>query len=106
METVPAPVLFGETHIMRLVCFLMFSVAGLVAQSITINESPSREFGQLKLLPNNNIGTFAPNLVEGRELNQPYGIAFDTSVTPPIMYVVDTGNNRILAWQNPPGKQA
>src|ERR1043165_9403190 len=41
-----------------------------------------------------------PNLVEGREVFQPQGIALDTSVTPPVLYVSDTGNNRILVWKN------
>jgi len=47
-----------------------------------------------------NVVSFTPNLVEGRELYQPEGIALDTSVTPPIVYVSDTGNNRVLAWKN------
>ena len=40
-----------------------------------------------------------PNWVEGREVNQPGGIALDTSVSPPILYIADTGNNRVLAFQ-------
>jgi uncharacterized protein (TIGR03437 family) len=43
----------------------------------------------------------APNLVEGRELNGPVAVAFDFSVTPPILYVADTFNNRVLAFNNP-----
>ena len=35
----------------------------------------------------------------------PQGIALDTSVTPPILYVADFGNNRILAWKNAAGFQ-
>lgn len=64
-----------------------------------LNNSPSREFGQPALLPS--LNSTAPNLVEGRELNQPFAVAFDTSVTPPIMYVVDEANSRVLAYQNP-----
>jgi uncharacterized protein (TIGR03437 family) len=41
-----------------------------------------------------------PNLVEGREVFQPGGLALDTAATPPILYVSDSGNNRILAWKN------
>jgi uncharacterized protein (TIGR03437 family) len=41
-----------------------------------------------------------PNLVEGRELFSPTWIALDNSVSPPILYVSDTANNRILAWRN------
>ena len=39
-----------------------------------------------------------PNWVEGRELNSPLGIALDNSVSPPIVYIADTGNNRVLAF--------
>jgi hypothetical protein len=44
----------------------------------------------------------APNLVEGRELFSPSGIAFDTSASQsqPHVYVVDTANNRVLGWNN------
>jgi uncharacterized protein (TIGR03437 family) len=44
-----------------------------------------------------------PNLIEGRELWQPQGIAVDTSVTPNILYVSDSLNNRVLAWRNAQG---
>ncbi len=40
-----------------------------------------------------------PNWVEGRELNGPFGIALDTSVSPPIVYIADTGNNRVLGFR-------
>ena len=40
-----------------------------------------------------------PNWVEGRELNEPLGIALDNSVSPPIVYIADTGNNRVLAYK-------
>lgn len=33
-------------------------------------------------------------------MNSPQGLALDTSVTPPHLYVADTGNNRILGWRN------
>jgi hypothetical protein len=33
-------------------------------------------------------------------------LAFDTSVSPPILYVADTGNNRVLAWRNPANLQS
>ena len=42
----------------------------------------------------------APNIVEGREMTSPQGVALDTSVSPPIVYVSDTGNNRVLAWHD------
>ena len=41
--------------------------------------------------------------MEGREFYNPTGIALDTSVTPPRIYVADTVNNRILAWKDAVG---
>ena len=40
-----------------------------------------------------------PNVVEGRELNFPLGVALDTSVSPPLVYIADSGNNRVLGFQ-------
>lgn len=40
-----------------------------------------------------------PNVVEGRELQSPEGIALDNSVSPPILYIADTANNRVLAFK-------
>ncbi len=40
-----------------------------------------------------------PNVVEGREMSTPLGIALDTSVSPPILYIADSGNNRVLGYQ-------
>ena len=68
---------------------------------LTMNSLPSREFGQHALVTP--IVSVAPNMIEGRELSSPSAVAFDTSVSPPIMYVADTGNNRVLAWRNPDG---
>ena len=66
---------------------------------VTLNGSPSRQIGQPLLIPK----TSNPNLVEGRELWNPTGIAFDTSTSPPMVYVADTLNNRVLAWKNSTG---
>jgi uncharacterized protein (TIGR03437 family) len=63
---------------------------------VTLNSVPSRAIGQSILIPESGN----PNLVEGRELFAPQGIAVDNSVSPPIVYVADTGNNRVLAWKN------
>ncbi len=40
------------------------------------------------------------NLVEGRELSGPQGVAIDASATPPHIYVADTLNNRVLGWRD------
>ncbi|HEX8441671.1 PKD domain-containing protein [Archangium sp.] len=42
------------------------------------------------------LGTL--NLLDGRGLNAPEGLALDTSVSPPRVYVADTANSRVLAW--------
>jgi uncharacterized protein (TIGR03437 family) len=82
-----------------LFCCILIGATAALPQStstITLNSTPSREVGQPKLI----ASSANPNLVEGRELWSPQSIAFDTSVTPAIVYVSDVGNNRILAWKN------
>lgn len=73
----------------------------LIAQppSVILNDSPSRVLGQpSRAVP---VQTISPNWVEGRELTTPQGIAIDRSASGPILYIADTGNNRIMAWRNP-----
>src|SRR5450755_1233694 len=71
---------------------------------ITLNTVPTREIGQPRLLSNAfAVPNANPNLVEGRELYNPTGIALDTSVTPPRIFVADTNNNRVLAWKDAVG---
>src|SRR5580658_2556375 len=72
------------------------------AQTI-FNPAPSRIVGQAVLQQQGVLTAIAPNLVEGREFNNPQAVAIDTSVTPPILYVADFGNNRVLAWKNASG---
>lgn len=74
----------------------------LEAQTI-FNPAPSRIVGQAILQQQGLLTAIAPNLVEGREFNNPQAVALDTSVTPPILYVADFGNNRVLAWKNASG---
>ncbi|HLJ46580.1 MAG TPA: hypothetical protein VKU01_11265 [Bryobacteraceae bacterium] len=74
-----------------------FSVAA--EAQIQYDPFPSRIVGQ-PLLQQQLITSGAPNLVEGRELYSPQAVAVDNSATPPILYVADTNNNRILAWKN------
>src|ERR1019366_9130705 len=89
-----------------LVCTVLVAAAPMLAQNcpspppvtqpaVTINCFPTREFGQSTLsIP---LTSAAPNLVEGRELYNPSGIAFDGSGH---VYIVDTGNNRVLGFKN------
>jgi len=79
---------------------LLLICAGTGFSQVTLNSVPTREIGHPRLPPPFVPDTVNPNLVEGRELYQPSGIAVDNSVTPPILYVADTQNNRIMVWQN------
>ena len=72
------------------------SFAALAPAQSPLNPNPSRVIGQASL----ELNSLAPNLVEGRELAAPGGIAIDAHGSPPILYVSDTGNNRVLAWRN------
>jgi sugar lactone lactonase YvrE len=81
-------------HTSVLFLTLLGATAGF--PQVILNPVPARAIGQSILIPESGN----PNLVEGRELYQPQGIAVDNSVSPPIVYVADTGNNRVLAWKN------
>jgi uncharacterized protein (TIGR03437 family) len=84
-----------------LLCSALVATGHTVAAQTQFNPFPSRMVGQPKLqqIPST-VTAVAPNLVEGRELQGPQAIAVDTSVTPPIVYVADTFNSRVLAWKN------
>ena len=81
-------------HTSVLFLTLLGATAGF--PQVILNSVPARAIGQSVLIPESGN----PNLVEGRELFSPQGIAVDNSVSPPIVYVADTGNNRVLAWKN------
>src|SRR5438105_4848903 len=86
---------------------LLFSISWMCVGALTapaqvaLNPRPSRELGHAAAAfnPLNPVpSSVNPNLVEGRELYAPAGVAMDTGVSPPIVYVSDSGNNRILGW--------
>ncbi len=77
---------------------IAFLITVPLSAQVTINGLPSREFGQTLLA--NPVTSTAPNLIEGKELNEPTSIAFDNTVTPPTVYIADFGNNRVLGWKN------
>src|ERR1017187_2755567 len=84
-------------------CIPIIALAVLAAPAwpqITLNPVPSRTVGhpQTPQPEVTSVYSASPNLVEGRELAQPGGIAVDTSVSPSPIYVADTGNNRGLGW--------
>jgi uncharacterized protein (TIGR03437 family) len=78
----------------------LIGIAGGVCAQVTLNPRPSRALGQPRLLLNRTEGSVNPNLVEGRELYLPQVVALDNNVSPPVLYVSDTLNNRVLAWRN------
>src|SRR5205085_2769443 len=88
----------------RVISLALLCASAGMAQ-ITLNQVPTREVGHPVLPQPNpfNVATVNPNLVEGREFFYPSGIALDTSVTPPRLYVADTRNNRVLAWKDAVG---
>ncbi len=79
---------------------LLLAAAQLLEAQVIFNPAPSRIVGQAVLQQQGLLTAIAPNLVEGREFNNPQAVALDLSVTPPILYVADFGNNRVLAWKN------
>ena len=82
------------------ICVLTSAVFGLapVYSQITLNPVPERAVGTPRLIVENSPQS--PNLVEGREFYAPQAVALDNSVSPPILYVSDYLNNRVLAWKN------
>src|SRR4051794_25258806 len=87
---------------MKYLAFVLTVCAAVspAAAQTQFNTNPTRTFGHARLTP---VTTGNPNVVEGREFYQPLGIAVDTSASPPILYVADTFNNRVLAWKNAAG---
>ena len=89
----------------RALTVIAAACCSLLAQT-TYNSTASRNFGQPASAPGSSISlnplsSGAPNMVEGREFYLPQSLAFDNASSPPIVYVVDTINNRVLAWKNP-----
>jgi uncharacterized protein (TIGR03437 family) len=90
-----------RTFKLELIAALALAAAplGRAQSTVTFNTTPTRIFGQ-PVLQTTALTAIAPNLVEGREFSSPEAVAVDTSANPPILYVADTGNNRVLAWKN------
>ena len=73
---------------------LLAVLASPVWGQVPLNPLPSRVVGQTRTSP-----AFGQvNLVEGRELNAPGAVAVDPGNG--IVWVSDTGNNRVLGWRN------
>ena len=89
-----------QNLLLATVLALLCAVAAFPQAAVPLNVIPSRIVGHPNPEMNTPIASANPNLVEGRELLLPQGVALDTSVNPPILYVADTGNNRVLAWKD------
>ena len=48
----------------------------------------------------NDFNSNGPNQTKPASLNFPYGMAIDYSQQPFVLYVADTGNNRVLVWKD------
>ncbi len=83
---------FTLKHSLCLALVLALPLAG----QVTLNPTPARVLGHPQLA----LRTANPNLVEGRELYSPQGLAIDRTANPPHLYVVDAGNNRVLGWRD------
>ncbi|MGE5193313.1 MAG: NHL repeat-containing protein, partial [Deltaproteobacteria bacterium] len=77
-------------------CLFALCLSSVALAQVTLNPIPARVLGHPRLA----LTTGNPNLVEGKEFFGPQGIAIDKSANPPILYVADTSNNRVLAWRN------
>ncbi len=73
---------------------LAVSFSSQILAQFRLNPAPTRIIGQPSAAQS------SLNLVEGREFNSPQGIALDLNATPPILYVADSGNNRVLGFRN------
>ena len=82
--------------------FLALTFAALAGAQIVLDPSPARVAGHPSTTPAEQlvVTNLNPDFGVNGGLYFPEGVAVDTSVSPPILYVADTGNNRILAWKN------
>jgi uncharacterized protein (TIGR03437 family) len=84
--------------------FLWAALWGTAALAQTLNPLPAKIFGQPgkpRTLNDLNAPTaLAPNMAKPESLYGPNSVAIDTSVSPPALYIADTGNHRVLAWRD------
>jgi uncharacterized protein (TIGR03437 family) len=83
-----------------LITVSILSCVPVTHAQVILNPSATRAIGAARLEQLGSITNAQPNLVEGRELNGPEGVALDLSVKPPHLYIADTGNNRVLGWKD------
>src|ERR1022692_2492886 len=75
---------------------LSVGIASALSAQVPLNSAPARNVGWPMLT----VSNVNPNLVEGKEMDGPQAVAVDSSVSPPILYVSDRINNRVMAWKN------
>ena len=82
--------------------FLALTFAAVAGAQIVLDPSPARVIGHPSISPAEQlvVTNINPNFGVNGGLYFPEGVAVDTTGSPPILYVADTGNNRILAWKN------
>ena len=82
--------------------FLALTFAAVASAQIVLDPSPARVAGHPSTTPAEQllVTNLNPNLGVNGGLFSSQGVAVDTSGSTPILYVADTGNNRILAWKN------
>ena len=82
--------------------FLALTFAAAAGAQIVLDPSPARVDGHPPTTPAEQllVTNFNPNFGVNGGMYFPEGVAVDTSGSSPILYVADTGNNRILAWKN------
>jgi sugar lactone lactonase YvrE len=79
------------------VALMAIAVAGAIAALAADagnRQLASLVFGQADFFKN------APNFVDAAAMSAPRAVAIDTSVSPNHVWVADTGNNRVLGWND------
>jgi MYXO-CTERM domain-containing protein len=61
-------------------------------------DSPWADFTGDAVLGQADLASGGPNLLDGSGFSSPAGLAVDATVSPNVLYVSDTGNNRVLRW--------
>jgi len=89
-----------KTWILLSLPLLVFGVRASAQTPTVFSSAPTAIIGQAILQSTTTPTAIAPNLVEGRELFSPQAVAVDNSASPPILYIADTQNNRILVYKN------
>ncbi len=74
----------------------------IAAAQIVLDPNPARVLGHPTVAPAEQllVTNLNPNFGTTGGMYSPQGVAVDTTGSTPILYVADTGNNRILAWKN------